>query len=378
MSEDKKPKIDLKSRLGKKTVVGPGGPAVPPPVGGIPKPVLGGVPVPSLMQQAAKPAVKVDASDPYAAISATDAPRAAEPQAIKIEMSEEVVQAQKKAGQRAFLFAGIGAVIGIGIGYLVGGRAEAGRTNTLALSGAQQLKDDVTKANAEASAIAETLKNALDKIKANKFPEDEVKALGEQNIPFEGSTLASKGLGRFNARLATLLVQYAGATTEANDQKDKIRNILGFSKKGILDYLEQKEKPKVRWSIFAVSGPGGPWGVMQPVSEPFLVKDAATKDYKWPASIKINDGGKQVDLKRCDGSDCTGSTPKFIPIDPDTQQAVCPNDTISKLQRELGDMQEVFRGKAAEIPGEDDKPGLIKLGEQVLEELGKVGQPGSS
>jgi hypothetical protein len=37
MSEQKKPKIDLKARLGKKTVAAPTGPAIPPPVG-IPKP----------------------------------------------------------------------------------------------------------------------------------------------------------------------------------------------------------------------------------------------------------------------------------------------------------------------------------------------------
>ena len=45
MADDKKPKIDLKARLGKKTVAGPSaGGAVPPPMG-IPKP--SGIPMPA-------------------------------------------------------------------------------------------------------------------------------------------------------------------------------------------------------------------------------------------------------------------------------------------------------------------------------------------
>src|SRR6187402_1296125 len=99
MSEDKKPKIDLKARLGKKTVSGPvtsPGASIPPPAG-ISRPAGGGIPAPPFQSPSAslRPAAPVmDASNPYGAMSPAAAPRA-EPTEIKIEMSDEVIRAQK-------------------------------------------------------------------------------------------------------------------------------------------------------------------------------------------------------------------------------------------------------------------------------------------
>src|SRR5688572_27611897 len=94
MAEDKKPKIDLKARLGKKTVSATGGGSIPPPVG-IPKPA--GIPAPPFgggsMRTA--PSHAAAAANPYTALPAEAAPMRNEPKAIKIELSEEVVQAQK-------------------------------------------------------------------------------------------------------------------------------------------------------------------------------------------------------------------------------------------------------------------------------------------
>src|SRR5258707_9981216 len=97
---DNKPKIDLKSRLGKKTVSSPAAGSIPPPAG-IPKPSLG-VPNPSRVpappfgsapQTAAAP--RVDASNPYGAMAPQAAPVRAEPTSIKIVMSDEFVAAQR-------------------------------------------------------------------------------------------------------------------------------------------------------------------------------------------------------------------------------------------------------------------------------------------
>ena len=64
--EQKKPKIDLKARLGKKSVAAPTGPTIPPPVG-IPKP-------PPMGGQAGAGGPRVDPSNPYGAIEAQHAP----------------------------------------------------------------------------------------------------------------------------------------------------------------------------------------------------------------------------------------------------------------------------------------------------------------
>src|SRR3954454_5166065 len=98
MSEDKKPKIDLKARLGKKTVsapaTGPGG-SIPPPAG-IPRPSGVGIPAPPFQSPSttSRPAPMVDASTPYGAMEPAAAPTAAAT-SIRIEMSDDVMRAQK-------------------------------------------------------------------------------------------------------------------------------------------------------------------------------------------------------------------------------------------------------------------------------------------
>src|ERR1043165_1708966 len=102
MSEDKKPKIDLKARLGKKTVsapvAGPGG-SIPPPAG-IPKPSgipAAGIPAPPFQSATAthRPATAVDVSNPYGAMEPAAAPVVAQPQTIRIELGDDVVRANR-------------------------------------------------------------------------------------------------------------------------------------------------------------------------------------------------------------------------------------------------------------------------------------------
>lgn len=374
MSEDKKPKIDLKSRLGKKTVSAPGGPAVPPPVG-IPKPV--GIPAP-LFGQPEKKAPKIDASDPYASLEAGDAPVRAEPQAIKIEMSEEVVQAQKK-GRVFLVVAGVvGALIGGLVGFTSGSSSEQKKGAEIAVKGARELTGEVEKALGAADEMAATFKEAAKKLADNQFPEAEVTKLGELNIPFDGSNLAGRNIGRFRPELINMLVTFSGRCAEANEQKDKIRSLLSLSKKGIQEFLDQKKAPKVRWGVIVSSGPGGPWAAMQPLPEPFLVagektkdKDGKEVDYKWPVDFKIPVGGKPTELKRYDSGDATST--KLVPVNPETEGAVCPSDTLVRLAREVRGMEEVFRGDPT--PGAE-KQGILELGKQLGEKLKAVGAPG--
>ncbi len=383
MSDEKKPKIDLKARLGKKTVSAPGASpgGVPPPMG-IPKPI--GIPAPPFGSgpSAGPAAPKIDASDPYAAIDASAAPKVVEPAAIKVEMSEEVVQAQKKGRSRVALLAAFTAAVGTLLGYALGGSLERNRGAEAALDGAKALAKEVNDANAEAEKLVEVIKAAGSKLGDSKYPMEEVTQLGGLRIPFEGSNLVGKGMGRFNAKTAGLLLQYATAVQAANDQKDKLNTVLSLSKKGIEEFLAQKTEPKVRWGVFAVSGPHGPWGVMQPIPEPFLAKsDKTTKDkdgkdvkYDWPKEFKVKDGGREHTLPRYTGGDATRDN-KLIPIDPGTEATVCPSDVLVSLSRELRSMQEVLQGVKGTTP-DDEKTGLIELGAQVLEDLKTLGQPG--
>ena len=141
MSEDKKPKIDLKARLGKKTVstpaASPGG-SIPPPAG-IPKP--SGIPAPPFQSATTsqRPAAPVmDATNPYGAMApAAVAPVVAAPAAIRIEMSDDVMHAQQGRGKKVLVLAAVAALIGIGIGFALGGISERNKGTEAAMQGAK-------------------------------------------------------------------------------------------------------------------------------------------------------------------------------------------------------------------------------------------------
>jgi hypothetical protein len=379
MAEEKKPKIDLKARLGKKTVSTPGG-SIPPPVG-IPKP--GGIPAPPFAGPA-RTAPKIDASNPYSAISEDHSPARREPKAIKVEMSEEVIQAQKKGRSRILVLAGITAVVGGVIGFASGSASERSKQDKIALAAAEKLQTDVETANGEIEKLADTLKAAKEKLGNNQFPEKEISELGGINISFGALNVSQegKGIARFKNEIVNLVLEYSTGAEEANDQKDKIQRLLNGSKKAIGDFLQQETDPKIRWSVYVQTGPGGPWAVMQPLPEAFLVKsakkekdkDGKEKAYAWPEVFKIKDGDKTHELKRYTGGDATGG-PKVIPVDPSTHSAVCPSDVIIKVRREIADLENTLRGVKSDIPDEE-KTGLLELGQQLKDVLSRIGTPG--
>lgn len=372
MADEKKPKIDLKARLGKKTVTAPGGPTIPPPVG-IPRPP-GGVPVPPF-GAAQRPAPKVDASDPYAAISADAAPARAKHQAIKVEMSEEVVQAQRKGRARVIVLAVATAVVGGAVGYSIGSGVERNKGAQNAVAGAHELAKKVDKANGELEKLADVLKSANEKLADNKFPSKEVSELGAVNIPFEGADLVGMGMGRFKPQLVNMLIMFAGGTKDVNDQKDNIRDLLSGEKTAIDDFLSQRTKPKVRWAVYLKPGAYGPWAEMQPLPKPFLVSsNQKGKPYSWPKTFELTDSGKKYKLDRYTGGDpkVEASNPKIIPVDPTSQGAVCPSDVLMKLRQELGKVETTLKGD--KTPGRE-KDGLIDTGKALLEKLKAIGAP---
>jgi hypothetical protein len=363
---DNKPKIDLKARLGKKTVSSPGG-SIPPPMG-IPKPA--GIPAPPFASSPSRPAPpRIDASDPYSAIEASAAPVRTEPAAIKVEISEEVVRAQRKGKGRVIALAVITAAVGGLVGFTIGGGNERSKGTKAAIVGAQELAKEVDTANAKIEELAEVLKSAKEKLAKNQYPEEEVSKLGGINIPFEGSNLAGKGIGRFRGDLVTLLIDFAASAEKANDQKEKIQNVLSGSKKGLLEFLESQTKPQVRWSVVLTNGPSGPWAMMQAVPAPFLAKGEGNS--KWPDEIKVKDGDREVAIKRYTSGNPIASDPLFMPVDPTTQGSVCPSDVLIKLRRELIDMERVLRGD--QTPG-DEQMGLLESGHKLAEKLKELGR----
>lgn len=369
MSEQKKPKIDLKARLGKKTVAAPTGHAIPPPVG-IPKPPAMGGYGSSPSQPPGRP------SNPYAAAAAPAPPRA-EPRAIKVEMSEEVIAEQQKVKKRGYVMSFIIGLLGLAMGFAWGGRAEGNKGANAAVEGAHALIKDIEEADKKADELNEVLSKASERLGKNEYPAEEVSALGAINIPFDGGHL-DKSIGRFNKALVTTLITYANTAQKANDQKEKIQSLLTGSKAALTDLLTQKTDPKVRWAVWVEGGPGGPWVNMQPLPSPFPVKSAAKvkdkdgreKDYEWPAELQVARGNEKATFKRYQRGDLSSGDPQFMPVSPMTESMVCPSTTIVRLRQELVEMQTVLKGDAT--PGVD-KTGFLQMGETVIIQLKKIG-----
>ncbi len=363
MTEQNKPKIDLKARLGKKTVSSPSGPSIPPPVG-LPRP--SGIPAPPFQRSGPK----VDANDPYSSIDASSAPRA-EPQAIKVEMSDEVRHEQKKQMRKALLVSVATFGVGLLLGVFVGGGNERNSIANQALRDANQLGKDVKGAVESAESLAEVLKSARDKLSAGKYPDEEVAKLGGMRIPFDGANLGGKNIGRFKGEVTKGLLAFAGASEKANDQVETIQRLLAAAKKPLTDAFAQGSAPKVQWAAIVGQSDKGPWMTMTAVPEPFEVK----ADKGWPESVKFKIQGKDATIKRyAKGDPTSGGDPMFIPIDPGSQSAVCPQDTVFRVARQLQELEETLRG-VKEASGHEET-GLVDAGRALEEKLKSIGTPG--
>jgi hypothetical protein len=254
---------------------------------------------------------------------------------------------------------------------------ERGKRQEIALEGAKQLAGEVDKANKEIERLADVLKGAKRKLSENEYPEKEVTELGGINIPFGGANLTGRGMGLFKKETVNLLINFAGGAQDANDQKDKLKNLLAGRREAIQDFLTQQKEPTVRWSVYVTNGPYGPWANMQPIPDPFLVKSDKKKDgkqYSWPEKFKIKDGGKEFELERYTKGEPTGSEPKIIPVDPASQGAVCPSDVLMTLVREIGNLEQTLRGE--QTPGQE-QVGLIETGRVLKDSLKEIGGPGA-
>lgn len=388
---DNKPKIDLKARLGKKTVSTPAAASVPPPLaaqpmGGIPRPQAmpgprpsgvpgpSGIPAPPFGHGSAAP--RIDPTNPYASIPQQSAPVQARPQEIRVDM-EDIRAAQRSGRGKVMVLALVTAVVGGVVGFAFGGGAERSKGARSAVAGAQELAKEIEESNKAIQELADTLKSAQTKLLGKgTYPQDEVTKLGAINIPFRTVSLADKNIGRFKREILTMLIDYSASVEQMNDQKESMQRFLGSET--LKELVAEQKKPKVHWFGTVSNGPFGPWLNLDKVDSPFLVQSDEKKDgksYSWPDDIEVKQGKSSIKLKRYTSGDPTsGSTPPFIAVNPESQGAVCQSDVVSSLVSQLIKMQTVLRGDPT--PGVD-KTGLIEKGQKLLQQLKKIGSTSS-
>lgn len=374
-----KPKIDLKARLGRRPGATPASASIPPPVGvnpphgsGAPSGHASGFPgsggyIPSPQPQVRSSFEPMGGVAPV--ISAAPMQHSAGLNSgglSGLEMDAEFAAVQRGSRTKVMVLAAAAAVVGGVLGFAVGGLNERNSVAEQAVVGAKTLSTEIDAANAAATKLSEVLTSAAKSLKDGKYPESEVKDLGGINIPFDGTHLAGKAIGRFKPQLITMLLSYAEAASKANTQKDRIRSLLSFSKEGVEELLAQNTNPRVHWGVSLQETERGPWGVMQVLPTAFPVKES------WPSTFDIQSGKQKVSARRYGGGDPTRGSDgsQIIPIAPGSQSVVCPTDTVIRLRRELSDMQKILSGD--ETPGQE-VTGLMQLGDNIKKQLAGIG-----
>jgi hypothetical protein len=397
-AEEKKPKIDLKARLGK--APGAGGaqaPAIPAampampraagsvapasPLGSTPPPMMGSAPPPMPIGGGSSPGGPMglpvppfgggtrSAADPFGApVAAAPVSRPA-PQTFKIELDEETMRAARKGGKKAGMLGVLGVVVGLGLGFLVGGRYSDSKGATIALQGAQDLIGDIEKSQAKIKELTDKIGGAVKDLKDKKFPEAFANDLGGLSIPFGADKLAGRNIGRFDGRTLQMLFGYTNDVEALNDRKDAMRNLFGGQKKAIQDAIGAGQTPKVAWTVLIQKSPKGPVASLAAVNpaDAFNFKD------NWPAKFKVANGRDFVDADRYGGGEATSTDKKMVavPIDPDSVTTSFPNDILSRITGELAKTEAVLTGSGT--PGADDETGVVKKGDQLLAALKKIG-----
>jgi hypothetical protein len=387
MSENK-PKIDLKARLGKKTVGTPAAASVPPPMAAhqpqmgssIPRPMAApvpqrsasGVPAPPF-QQSARP----DPTNPYASMPSQAAPARSRPTEIRVDM-EEVRAAQRSGRGKVMVLSIVTAAIGGFLGFTFGGSNEKAKGTNAAIQGASELVKEVEESNKKITELAEILKSSQTKLLGKgSYPQEEVTKLAALNIPFRTTSLADKGIGRFKREILTMLIDYSASIEQMNDQKESLQRFLGSTT--LKELIDEQKKPKVKWFATVANGPSGPWVNVDRLDTPFFAasdekikdKDGKKKPYAWPDEIEIKDGKETVKIKRYASGDPTGSSPPYLPVNPLTQGQVCQSDVIGSLISQVIKMQNVLKGDPT--PGVDQM-GLIEKGQKLADQLKKIGK----
>jgi hypothetical protein len=394
--DDKKPKIDLKARLGK--AAGGGTPAAvpaassfssmpppqvgsvaPPAIGSIPAPqvgavprgigqVPGGVPAPPFGGHGA-----AESTDAFGQRVAASATRAA-PATFKIELDAETVAAAQRGGKRATILSGVTMILGLAVGFAWGGSSVSNKGANAAVQGAQELVTEIDQSQAKIKEIADKIGVAVKSMKEKKFPASFANDLGGLSIPFGPDKLAGRNIGRFDPRTLSMLFSYASDVDALNTRKDALKNLFTGQKKTIEDALGAGTTPKVAWTVFVQKSPAhGPIGVIAAINpaEAFNYKDA-----KWPESFKISTGRELVQTDRfTGGKESVFSTDKkvmAIPLEPDSVASSFPTDILGRITGELAKTEGIMTGSGQ--PGQDDEQGILKKGEQLLIALKKIGQ----
>lgn len=388
MADEKKPKIDLKARLGKTQQLGtqlptqggiPAPPAatssaaLPPPTPGAAIPVPPGVPVgpPPFPSSSSR---DIDPSNPLAAVATPykPPPPAAPPQPQRIEVDEVAVQEARKGARRmGVILALVVGVMGIAIGYVAGGANEKSAARSKSKGDAQELATKVDEARGKIKILGEKVEAGKNQLtRDHKYPSDLIKDLGAINVDFDGSQLAGRRFSGFPTSTTQELVDFVTSVQALNDRKLFLQNQLTKLQKPI---TEQLAGSTVSINLMVAATKDGS-AILAALKDPIKVEG---QNVTLPKEFVFVDpaGGGNAKIDKYNGGDL-GKGAGFA-VTPSSFNKVCPSET----QGQIAQLGAALAGILRDIQGEkqaagdivqDTKPGLIERADTLASALKKV------
>ncbi|MFO0680229.1 MAG: hypothetical protein U0169_27145 [Polyangiaceae bacterium] len=398
MSDEKKPKIDLKARLGKMGVGGqtppPAGSAgnVPAPTGSIPAPIPtapgsipAAVPPPPGVAPSSPfaPTPTVDPSNPImAAVARSIAPTApaAPPQPQRIEIDEGAIQeARAKARNQAMIAGLVLAVLFAGVGYAAGGAAEQGAGRKKGESDAAALAVDVGTARDKMKQVADKLEAGNKALRERKFPDTLASELGALNVDFDGSKLAGRRFSGFSLAASGGLIEFVTSVQTLKDKTALVSSLLSRLQKPLTEQFSAPAgQVNVRYVVAISPDPAGnASAILGPLTTPVAFTAQKVEFPDKFTFMSLSD--QKTELPRYKGGDLS-RTPAAIYVAPKSFDKVCPNETagqVAQLGAQIGNLVRDIRGESGPAPTDavvEPKPGLVERADKLIAELQKVGK----
>ncbi|RYE76965.1 MAG: hypothetical protein EOO74_07630 [Myxococcales bacterium] len=365
----------------------PGGiptPGIPTPSAAIPPPAAlsGGIPVPPFATPSAPaapaapsrpPAPTVDPNDPYASVKASVSHPA--PQAVAIQIDESAIDEAKKKVTKFIPIAGVaGVLVGLLIGNVLGSGSEVKKREGMTISGASLMVKDLEASNAKIKELSDKILAANKSLREKKFPETFDKELGELNVPFDGSKLFGRGIGSYDESTQKMLFRYVSDVDALNDRREALQRIFKGQKAQIIEGLQARENPKLNYAIVVTkTAKGQALGSIAPLTEgiPFAADKEFPKEFKFKNTA---DGAVMAGAKYESGDAFfSPQKPLAILIEPNSIGSTFPSNVVGQIVGQVVKTGELLNGVSE---GEDNKPGLIKDGEVLVEKLKKLAARG--
>jgi hypothetical protein len=361
--EQKKPKIDLKSRIPSKTVKGltpAAGGAIPPPPGAVPAP-----PPDLLGRRTQPPRVSVDPSDPLGAATVTGAPPApAQPQIVVVQGQHDD-HVSGAAAKKPVMFAMIGAalVVGLGIGFLSGSATKGNEVKSRASNDAKEIGAKVAKTNENLQKFLDSLKAAQSELQNSaQLTQPTIDALKGWSSGFTSADLKGRELGYFGPETGDKLITWANRVAHI----DELR--VGLTKGGALEAANAQIKAfeipsgNARWGV-RVNKPTDPKGPQMTMADlvdfgqPVKIADAASYSGDKEKKLKIKSGEVDVDanpkdffaktiVSAIDGKDWLKACPVYAQARGYTAQSI--NELVTAIEGSGDDKGTLGPGKDLE------------------------------